>query len=232
MMVCRACKSETFEPVIDGQDIYECGDCHSLFRGTLVDYQRYIACDYWYVGDKELKLHQKSLFGWFEDLILDGPSIEFGAADGDTVNSIRNIVSSEHMVVYNELKDLLRPEYRSKKIHTNVGTFENFEADHRFDNVVMIEVLEHLNDVPGAFSKVNDLLNVGGRFFISTDNGDSSPHRLNSIFMHWEHTVILTKVAISMLASQNGFRIIQYFTNPFGISFIVLQKQEEVGYEN
>ena len=223
--ICKICGSKDCEDIIYHQGIYRCLECGSVYRQKAIDYNFYEESDYWYKGDEELKLYQKSFFVWFEDYIIDGNSIEFGAADGDFTNLIREKIGFLWDVCYSEIKDLLRKEYENKNIKKFINTFEDFPKTEKFKNIFMIDVIEHINDPIKTFTDVYDLLEDGGRFYFVTGNGDCLDAH-NMIFHHQEHVCTFTRKSIIHICQILDFRIVKYFVNPQGVIHVILEKNK------
>lgn len=219
---CKVC-GETAEELIFPQDIFRCSSCRVLFRGRAVSPNFYSDNHYWYQGDEELKLHQEARWVWFKKHLLPGNTVEFGAADGDFLALVRQELP-QYSIVYSELEYRQRPEYDVLDFLARIGPMESFESSLQFSNVFMIDTIEHLNDLDVAFNKVRQLLVPGGRFFFSTNDGDVFDTFLQ-IFYHQEHTYMLTKQAISILADRHGFRVFQYFRAPQSWLFVILEKE-------
>lgn len=225
---CRLCLSTKHVDLMYRQGIYRCLECGCLFRGEITfDYSWYSRVDYWYKGVEELQLYQKSMFAWFEDLILPGTSIEYGAADGDFLVLVRKAIPCNYPVYYNELTDMLRPEYADLKIQKEIGSFEEHKPGaESCANIFMIDVLEHINDPLGATRCVARGLRPGGRFFVVTNNADAlNAH--NEIFYHQEHLCLFGSNAFGYLAERSGLRILRYVNSPQGLSFVVFEKPEQ-----
>jgi SAM-dependent methyltransferase len=224
---CRVCKStDSQKDLIYVQGIFKCGTCGSYYRQDDVDINFYEDVDYWYKGDEELKLHQRSKFAWFEDYIEQGRSIEFGAADGDFTYLIRQVVDSAYDVCYSEIKDLLRPEYNDCGVVKMIGAIEDFGLSvPKFSNIFLLDVIEHLNDVELVFEKLSSALFEGGRLFIATNDGESF-NAFNSLFFHREHTCVITRQGFEILALRSRLRIHRYFKAPEGWLFLIFERKQ------
>jgi len=232
MIRCKICLSNKVEDIIFRQGVYRCQDCGCLFRTNPIPYDWYTDVDYWYDGDETLKRYQRSLFAWFDGYFKQGDTIEFGAADGDFTAILRKVINPEYRVVYSELVDMLRPQYLMLDIEKQIGSFEEIEPTQpreTFENVCMIDVLEHIHNPVGALQQVYKMLAPGGRFFMVTNNGDI-PDIHDEMFRHQEHVVMLTQRGINHLCLVTNFVLINYFVNPQGLSFTILQKPGGVKY--
>jgi len=90
-----------------------------------------------------------------------------------------------------------------EQIH--LGYFdESYETDDRFDLIVMLDVLEHIEDANAALAKAVDLLTENGRLIITVPAFRSlwtSHDDLNHHFTRY------TKESFKALAGQSGYRI-------------------------
>jgi len=221
---CRLCGKENSNEIVIAQGIFKCEGCGCIYRSENMNYSFYSNVGYWYKGNEVLKLYQKSIFVWFEDYILPGKSVEFGAADGDFISIVRDRIDAAYSVDYNELVDMLRPEYRSKDIGVVVCPLEEFPENKSYKNVFMINVLEHLNNPLVSLEKIYRMLEDGGRLFIATDDGDAlNAH--DEILYYREHTCIFGRTGIEYVCSKIKFKLVAYFSSPFGYVFTVLERQ-------
>jgi len=220
---CKICGSGSCKNLIYPQGILKCTNCGCTFRSTNVNIEFYHESDYWYKGDEGLKLHQRARYAWFEDYILNGDSIEFGAADGDFTYLVRRKVDSKYRVFYSEIKDLLRMEYSDCNISKYIGSIESYRRNLFYLNVFLVDVVEHINDIRETFGLIYKMLTLGGRFFISTNDGDSFDAHI-PMFYHLEHTCMLTRKAFEILTKDFGFKIIRYFKAPQNWIYVILEK--------
>lgn len=222
---CKVCgqENDNSNEIITAQGIFKCHNCNCLYRRDDVDYSYYSKSDYWYKGDEHLKLYQKSILAWFDNYILSGNSIEFGAADGDFISLMREKIGSEYHIDYNELVDMIRPEYRNKDIGIWVGPIEEFSTTRKYKNIFLINVIEHLNYPVICLRKIIGLLEIGGRVFMCTDDGDAfNSHDM--IFYHQEHTCVLGRIGINYICDLLHLRLLRYFSSPFGAIFVIIEK--------
>ena len=59
-----------------------------------------------------------------------------------------------------------------------LGRIEDFETTRRFDVILMLNLIEHVDDPVAVLAKVRDLLKPGGRILVKTPNYDSLDARL------------------------------------------------------
>ena len=198
--------------------------CKSLNRKNNVDKRFYFDNNYWYKDHiEELKLFQKSVFVYFDNFILDGNSVEFGAADGDFIYLVKNKFNNR-ICIYSEIISMMRKEY-TNIIEQKICSFEEYNEVKKFSNIFMINVIEHLNNPLEAIKKINNMLVPGGLFFAVTDNGDIF-NAYDRILHHQEHCFILTKKGIEQLASSVNMNVFKTFINPTGFIYFILQKRK------
>jgi hypothetical protein len=219
---CKICLNTDIQELIYPQGIYKCNFCGSIQRKNNVNPSFYTGSNYWYKGDESLKLHQKSRFVWFENYILDGKSIEFGAADGDFLFLVKN-KKKNNTIFYSELVDMLRPEYENLSFNKIIGTIDDCNLS-KFSNIFLIDVIEHLDDIRGSMSKLIDMLENNGRIFISTNNGDVFDTFLQ-LFYHQEHTCMLTKKGFEILCKDFSCTLIKIFEAPQSWLYVIIEKK-------
>ena len=222
-MNCDICYSAKTHELISSQGVWKCQDCRILFRDSIMDIDFYHKKDYWYPDSKGLFLQQKSRFFWFEDYIVKGDSIEFGAANGHVTYLIRMKQPDKYKVVYSEIKDMLAVCYTELDIHKWIGKMEDFIPYFPFKNVFLVDVIEHLRDTRSVFKKLREILKVGGRVFISTNDGDAFDAHLQ-MFYHKEHNFIFTSSALIKLAREFEFNPVATFHAPQDWMYLVFEK--------
>jgi 2-polyprenyl-3-methyl-5-hydroxy-6-metoxy-1,4-benzoquinol methylase len=93
-----------------------------------------------------------------------------------------------------------------------LGRIETFETNDRYDVIMMLNLIEHVDDPVAVLSKIKGLLKPGGRILIKTPNHDSLDARL---FRHhsWgglhapRHWVVFTPEAFTQAATRVGLHI-------------------------
>jgi 2-polyprenyl-3-methyl-5-hydroxy-6-metoxy-1,4-benzoquinol methylase len=90
------------------------------------------------------------------------------------------------------------------------GRIESFETDQKFDLVMLLNLIEHVQDPGAVLRKVASLLAPGGRVVIKTPNYDAWDARLfrrrNWAGYHTpRHWVLFTRESFTALAQRSGF---------------------------
>ena len=103
---------------------------------------------------------------YLDSILPDKPYIlEIGGAEGDAAIRMRDSLGGEVVIVEpNEGEARIAAE---KGFDVIVDVFENASfSSSRFDLVVMLRTVDHLVDSCTSFSKMRDLLNVGGKVLL------------------------------------------------------------------
>ncbi|MBN8815677.1 MAG: class I SAM-dependent methyltransferase [Sphingomonas sp.] len=93
-----------------------------------------------------------------------------------------------------------------------LGRIEDFETDRRFDVILMLNLIEHVDDPVAVLAKVRGLLKPGGRVLVKTPNHDSLDARM---FRHhsWgglhapRHWVVFTPESFRRAAGKAALRV-------------------------
>ncbi len=220
---CRLCGTENTKEILKSLRIYRCKNCECLYRSEDIDYSFYEKTNYWYKGNEQLKLYQKAIYVWFENYIIQGNTVELGASDGDFTSLLRDKINSNYSVGYNELVNMIRPEYQIKNISVNVGPLENFPEKNKYSNIFMINVLEHINNPTLVLEKIRRMLPSGGRFFVATSDGDSiNAH--NEIIYYREHMCIFGKKAINYICRTFKLKLLMHYPTTLGEMAVIFEK--------
>ena len=94
-------------------------------------------------------------------------------------------------------------------IPTTNGSLETFQTDQKFDLVLLVQVIAHLEDPAKILMKIGSLLNPGGHLLIETWNSQSLTAR--TLKTHWHEynppSVLhsFSKRSLKALVEQHGF---------------------------
>ncbi len=227
--ICGDCK---VQDLVYHQGVYRCTKCQHLFRINALDfdYTFYEKHDYWY-NDPHWHRFMKTYFAFFEDYIsLNTPSIELGAANGDFLSSVYDfqsnfVVGGIPELYYNELKDILNPIYNSiiPKERRLIGPIETITFPCTFENVFLIEVLEHFKDPYLVETILKTITKKHGRVFIATDNA-LHLNAVDMMFHHLEHLHIFSYASFSTVFSNSNWNCLLHWHSPVGKKYIVLER--------
>ena len=97
-----------------------------------------------------------------------GRCLEVGCGSGKIIDYVaRKIPDEQHMAidVVNCATDLKAPNVKFIKV-----SVEDFNPKTKFDTIIMLHVLEHLENPIGVLKKLYDILNKGGKIIIAVPN--------------------------------------------------------------
>lgn len=105
--------------------------------------------------------------------------LELGIGHGFTTDRFSRYFS-QHVVVdgSESVIEQFRQQYPDCKATVVQSYFEEFEAEERFDVLVLGFILEHVADPLAVLRKYKSLLKPGGRCFVAVPNGESLHRRL------------------------------------------------------
>lgn len=91
------------------------------------------------------------------------------------------------------------------------GELQNIDfGDIKFDVIISIEVIEHINNPIEYLNKCNEVLRKGGKFYLTTPNFNSYlRYRLKeeyNIIDYPNHLSYYTRKTLAKLFNENGFR--------------------------
>lgn len=79
-------------------------------------------------------------------------------------------------------------------------------AEERYDMVMLVHVLEHLNDPMSSFEHVHSLLRPGGLFYVEVPNC-GAPHAAPPKMFHYAHIFNYASWTLSHLGQSTGFDV-------------------------
>lgn len=143
----------------------------------------------------------------FAPFFRQGRTLELGSYAGAftklLLESFRDSISDMTCVeAASEVLGKVEQELRKNVTLVN-ATFEDVALPHKFDNIVMTHVLEHLDDPVMVLRRVNnEWLNDGGRFFLVCPNANA-PSRQIAVKMG----LISHNAAVTPAEKEHGHRI-------------------------
>lgn len=185
MEKCVVCDNELNYITINKIDCSYCSRCE-LFKkiNVLSDMEEKARYDK-HVVDSDYFFYMKKIYENFKDYLKDGNILDFGSGKAKAIESI-----SDRMVISYD-KYYLKNEYKNNK----------------YDNIVLIEVIEHISDFYSTLCVLIKLLNTGGRIIINTNLH-------NNQFDKWwyfrdiTHVVFFSETTFKYIASKLKLKII------------------------
>jgi 2-polyprenyl-3-methyl-5-hydroxy-6-metoxy-1,4-benzoquinol methylase len=118
-----------------------------------------------------------------EPYFRSGTALELGTGGGHCTALLAPHFSTMDSVEGSPaLAERLRARGVPKNLTLHVSFFEDFQPPRKYDNIFMIQILEHLTDPVSVLKKYCGALNPGGRIFITVPNAQSI-HRLAAVEM-------------------------------------------------
>ena len=137
----------------------------------------------------------------FQPFLLQGPTLELGCHEGGMSRLLADahpdltVVDAAHAAL-----DVAR-QTLPKSVQFVHGTFEDVELPPRFDNIFLINVLEHVDDARRVLERASAWLTKSGRIFILVPNANA-PSRQIAVRMG----LITHNQAVTDTEFRNGHR--------------------------
>ena len=112
----------------------------------------------------------------FKHLKIGGNLLDIGCGDGYFLEKYNKYFFYMKGIEMSKVAVKLCQE---KKLNVSLSTIEEFNTFNQFDNILMIDVLEHVNNYLEVLDKVNELLSNKGRLIIVVPNPKGLWVRLN-----------------------------------------------------
>ena len=158
------------------------------------------AADHQYAYGFDFDVMHPYMLRSFEPFIRPGKVLELGSFKGDFT---RRLVSRFEDVTCVEASELAVNEARQRlgdKAQFIHSRFEDATLAHRYDNIVLTHVLEHLDDPVKVLKRINDeWLSDDGRFFLVCPNANA-PSRQIAVKMG----LISHNAAVTPAEAQHG----------------------------
>ncbi|MBX9860705.1 MAG: class I SAM-dependent methyltransferase [Sphingomonas sp.] len=150
------------------------------------------------------------LFGRFQGTTLS--ALDVGGGAGWLLSQARRV---EPRLTHTQVVDIdpsARDAAEAQGHDFFLGRIEVYETDQRFDVILLLNLIEHVDDPVAVLAKVRGLLKPGGCVIVKTPNHDSLDARL---FRHhsWgglhapRHWVIFTPESFRRAATKAGLKI-------------------------
>jgi 2-polyprenyl-3-methyl-5-hydroxy-6-metoxy-1,4-benzoquinol methylase len=204
----------------DDYEYYECQNCKLLQISPVpVDklYAIYPSNYYSFVANKKTVVDNikewmdKNLFKkLLRDLKGNIKVLDVGGGSGWLLNVIKSITDR---VAFTQVVDLDKNAEQLAKQNGHeyfCGKIEDFETDQKFDLILMLNLIEHVEDPLVIMQKIEKLLTDQGILLIKTPNYDSLDAR---VFKRWgglhcpRHWVLFNKESFNKLAEKANLKI-------------------------
>ncbi len=210
----------------DAFDYFRCDQCGVLFidpvpRDRLAEiypanYYSFSSPDNSLVQRLKRKLDERL----FRRLLRDLPDrslslLDVGGGAGWELNWIRELDARIGFTQVVDLDAAAESTARANGHEYFCGRAEEFDSERRFDLILMLNLIEHVQDPRAVLARMRRLLSADGRVFLKTPNLDSLDAR---IFRHanWagyhcpRHWVLFTRETFVALAAEAGFQVADF----------------------
>lgn len=230
-MICQICKSKVYKvhKVIKKVKIYECKNCELGFTNNMTNMMRSNQSGNALYNFKGYKKEEKKLRRGFERLIKvikkykkSGDVLDVGAGFG----LFSSILSRFGKYKIDILEPNLKPYYLRSITHTFYKfNFENFIEltklrdrgnlpikwkKKRYDLIIFMDVVEHLENPLESLLKIKPLLAKGGILVIQTPNYKSLMAKICQDWAWWmveDHKFFFSPKSIKLILKKAGFKI-------------------------
>jgi 2-polyprenyl-3-methyl-5-hydroxy-6-metoxy-1,4-benzoquinol methylase len=148
---------------------------------------------------------------WEERQLVTGGSriLDVGAGTGHLARSVRSRLPGIDMHCVEESETLRdRLERQGFAVSKNL---ESISADHSFDAVLLIEVIEHVSDPVDFLVRLRKHLDPQGQIFLTTPCGElRNGSRTTNAYDTPEHVQFFTEKSLRLAIKKAGFRDITY----------------------
>lgn len=151
----------------------------------------------------------------YRDLVGDGPRrlLDIGCGNGRLLSLLREFGPDAWELEGIEIDVAAARQSEARGFRTHVGRAEDFDpGDERFDAVVMLQLIEHVEDPVAIASRVFSLLRPGGAFIIETPNTagldyDAFKHSWWGHYHFPRHWNLFSTPALHRMLREQGFEI-------------------------
>lgn len=134
--------------------------------------------------------------------------LEIGAGIGCTVRSLRE--AGFHATGVDPGTDFTDFARNELGVDIRCQSIDQLESRPRYDGVLLVHVIEHLNAPHHGLMRIHRTLNDGGHLYIECPNLDAPVARQDRLF-HFAHVYNFTPTTLRMMAERCGFEFIRQF---------------------
>jgi len=222
MRKCLLCKRELkFYQKVQEFSIDECFDCQlattvlsSANKLQISTDSSYNLKDYLTIKDLQRNKFKK-IISWLSQVIKKGKLLEVGAGFGLFASLISKNRQYQVEVVEPELNLFF---LRNTKIKKHQASFESFlkkNKNRKFDAVIILDVLEHLNNPLKTLIDTKKILNENGHLFIQCPNYKSLMAKICRNWSWWmveDHKYHFSPKSLKKLLEKSGYKTISVKT--------------------
>jgi 2-polyprenyl-3-methyl-5-hydroxy-6-metoxy-1,4-benzoquinol methylase len=137
----------------------------------------------------------------WQPFFVEGSALEIGCYHGDSTLMLESFFSNLTVVEPSEECITIAKGRVGASVKFNCSTAEKFNENIKYDNIFIVNTLEHSDDSIAVLKAAKSLLKAGGRIFVLVPNADA-PSRQIAVFMG----LIDVKNSITEKEWQHGHR--------------------------
>lgn len=163
--------------------------------------------------------------------VLRGNVLDIGCGEGRLLKFIDNSIS-RYVGIDNdeECIEKAKDDWKEKNYEfRHAFVTESLEIDNKFDNIVMLAIIEHMECPDKVLRKLTENLSENGRIIITTPGPLAQfIHNIGSKIGLFdkdageEHKVIFSKEELYKLADDIGLRVAHYSSFEFGLNNLIV----------
>ncbi len=161
------------------------------------------------VGSPSGSFFSSTLRKHFDD--LTGKSIlEIGSGTGRLFSFLQEKGVSSIQGVEPSEKNFAASKMAHPEVAVFAGAFADFQSENEFDIVLAIMVFEHLPDLPATFSKIQQLIKSGGKFYLVI--GDYECQTREETYAQFERVELGD--GVSVVSTKRPFGVLHNIVRP------------------
>ena len=164
--------------------------------------------DHKYAYDFDLDVMHYMMLRAFKPFLQDGRSLELGSFQGEFTLKLKKEV--QHIECVEASGEAIKAFKEKKELHDVVchhSLFENFVSNHKYDNIFLTHVLEHMDNPVELLSDIKSKwLSDSGRLFLVCPNANAPSRQLAVRMGLMSHNAAVTKSELA-----HGHRITYSF---------------------
>lgn len=196
LYICRNCGSISVNPIPSIDDLM------TYYSNYAQDDPRYLSSQEW---------SKRSSYEIVLDIcskISDGNILDIGCADGQLLSMLPSSFNKFGI----DISERACVLSREKGIKAQCSTFKSAEITNKFDLIIALDLIEHLEKPNDGINKISSILKKGGYVIIETGNAASNTARLLrenwSYTSAYSHLHALTPKTLTLLAEKENIKML------------------------
>jgi 2-polyprenyl-3-methyl-5-hydroxy-6-metoxy-1,4-benzoquinol methylase len=236
---------------LDGLLIWKCNGCGLAYvdpRPSSDQLSKYYEDGYFtgkrkgfttdYCVSRHLDMKNGTVPGYSEIVenfdLQDKSILDIGCASGTLLQSLRRLNPAELIGIDTAQYpiDYGRDRYSLDLRCTTMNSAE-FDANS-FDLITMVDVIEHVENLPSFFQEIVRVLKDSGRIFLGTPNFASfsmARDLWSSLYTSFEHLFYLSPTSLSEVCRRNGLEVLKLWTRDQPFELVRYPKLHNMGLQ-